>query len=214
MKQFVSVKKHLTLIVNVDMINARKEYKQKGEMKKRFASVYQFRITLEGITPPIWRRIQVPESYTFWDPHVAIQDAMGWKDYHLHKFTIINPSTGAKENIGIPNEGVEVLPEWRQKISKWSSMKNKLAKYIYDFGDSWRHTVELEKILPRENSIDYPRWIDGKRACPPEDCGGKWGYEEICRGESEYDDDFDPEYFDVKEVKFDNPDERWKKTFG
>jgi len=57
-------------------------------MKKKFDQVYQFKITLEGIRPPIWRRIQVPETYTFWDFHVAIQDVMGWLDYHLHEFEI------------------------------------------------------------------------------------------------------------------------------
>ena len=61
-------------------------------MKKKFNQVYQFKITLDEIKPPIWRRIQVPETYTFWDLHVAIQDAMGWLDYHLHEFEILNPS--------------------------------------------------------------------------------------------------------------------------
>ena len=82
-------------------------------MKKKYNQVYQFKITLEGIKPPIWRRIQVLETYTFWDLHLAIQDAMSWIDYHLHEFEMVNPSTGLKENIGIPNEDFdrEVLPD-------------------------------------------------------------------------------------------------------
>ncbi len=64
---------------------------------------YQFKITLKGIKPPIWRRIQVPETYTFWDLHVAIQDAMGWEDYHLHKFEMRHSSTGENVRIGTPN---------------------------------------------------------------------------------------------------------------
>ena len=73
-------------------------------MKKKYAQVYQFKIALKGIKPPIWRRIQVPETYTFWDLHVAIQDAMGWEDYHLHGFELANPLTGLKQKIGIPDE--------------------------------------------------------------------------------------------------------------
>ena len=76
-------------------------------MKKKFDKVFQFKITLKGIRPPIWRRIQIPETYTFWDLHVAIQDAMGWFDSHLHRFEILNPSTGMEEEIGIPDEEFE-----------------------------------------------------------------------------------------------------------
>jgi len=73
-------------------------------MKTKYNRVYQFRITLEEIEPDIWRVIQVPETYNFWDLHVAIQDAMGWQDCHLHEFILINPLTGKKTRIGIPSE--------------------------------------------------------------------------------------------------------------
>ncbi len=88
-------------------------------MKKQFERVYQFKITLRNIKPPIWRRIQVPETYSFWDLHVAIQDAMDWSDYHLHVFEIINPSTGLEIEIGIPEkefgEYGDTLDEKRKK---------------------------------------------------------------------------------------------------
>lgn len=119
--------------------------------KKDQKNIYQFKITLEGIKPPIWRRIQVPESYSFWDLHVAIQDSMGWEDYHLHEFKILNPKTGIKDNIGLPSdEGDEetILPGWKTPISSYFSASNKEADYEYDFGDSWDHKVSLEKILP------------------------------------------------------------------
>jgi hypothetical protein len=77
-------------------------------MRKKFDRVYQFKITLQGIKPPVWRRIQVPETYSFWDLHVALQDAMGWQDGHLHDFTIRNPGTRRKEQIGIPDEDFEM----------------------------------------------------------------------------------------------------------
>jgi len=196
--------------------------------EKGLGRVYQFKITLEGIKPPIWRRIQVPENYTFWGLHVAIQDAMGWQDYHLHVFEMLNPSTGSKVNIGIP-EGpldTEFLPGTQLRIADYFSMENRLAKYEYDFGDGWVHEIRLEKILPRKEGVDYPICIAGKRACPPEDCGGVWGYEsllEAIRDESHEEHErmlewlggeFDPECFDPDEVSIDDADARLKLAFG
>ncbi len=78
-----------------------------------YKNIYQFKITLQDISPAIWRRIQVPENYTFWDLHVAIQDSMGWTDSHLHAFRIKNPDTGEIEEIGIPDdEGYEDMMTW------------------------------------------------------------------------------------------------------
>ena len=189
-------------------------------MKKgKFNNVYQFKITLIDTKPPVWRRIQVPETYTFWDLHVAIQDAMGWEDYHLHEFRLKNPITGQESYIGIPDEenefplSYEILAGWQQRISDWLSMQNKRVYYIYDFGDSWEHTIVLEKVLPKEKNVRYPICLDGKRACPPEDCGSIPGYEDICRGKHEFQEhykDFDPEYFNPKEVDFDDPEEQLK----
>jgi len=200
-------------------------------MKKRFDKVYQFKITLKGIKPPIRRRIQVPETYTFWDLHVAIQDAMGWEDYHLHEFEMRHPSTGENVRIGTPTEeaeffGQEIISEHHQKIADWFSMENRIANYTYDFGDNWEHKIQLEKILPRDKNIEYPACIAGKRACPPEDCGGIWGYEEFLEAINNPDHEeheemlewvggeFDPEHFDVNEVSFDDPDKRRKFAFG
>ena len=198
-------------------------------MKRKFTNVYQFRIDLADIRPPIWRRIQVPEAYTFWDLHVAIQDSMGWLDYHLHEFEIMDPSSREKCKIGIPDEefGYEkVFPGWRRKIADYFSLENPKAKYVYDFGDYWVHNLKLEKILPREKGVKYPRCIKGKRACPPEDCGGTGGYEEFLEAimnpkHEEHEEmlrwiggEFDPEYFDPKEVVFEDPDKRFKIAFG
>jgi len=187
-------------------------------MKKRFNDVYQFKITLMGTKPPIWRRIQVPKTYTFWDLHVAIQDAMGWLDYHLHEFEIVNPKAGLKVNIGIPDDefGREVTPGWEAKIADSFSLENRRSVYTYDFGDDWRHKVELEKILPKEKGVKYPICITGRRACPPEGCGGVWGYSdflEIIRDPEHEEHEemlewaggaFDPDHFDAKEVSFDS----------
>ncbi|MDP3103334.1 MAG: plasmid pRiA4b ORF-3 family protein [Candidatus Methanoperedens sp.] len=193
-------------------------------MKRKFTRIYQFKITLEGIRPPIWRRIQVPETYTFWDMHVAIQDAMGWLDYHLHEFEILNPTNGLKVNIGLPDEEFRKrnLLDWAQKIADYFSPENPSADYIYDFGDYWQHKIQLEKIFPREKNVDYPICVKGKRAAPPEDCGGVSGYENILSilknpGHAEYEEtiewlgeEFDPEHFDPKEIYFDDPAARRK----
>jgi len=191
-------------------------------MKKQFDQVYQFKISLQEIIPQIWRRIQVPASYTFWDLHVAIQDAMGWTDSHLHEFQIKNPKTGRKVNIGTPDEdfGSKVSPGWKKKIADFFTPANSKAEYTYDFGDNWRHIVLLEDILPRRRSVDYPWCVDGERACPPEDCGGAHGYEDFLNiimdpGHEEHDSmlewtggEFHPEHFDCSEVVFDDPAER------
>lgn len=200
-------------------------------MKRKFSKVYQFKVTLKGIRPPIWRRIQVPETYTFWDLHVAIQDAMGWLDYHLHQFTVMNPATGSRDEIGIPVEDdvffddKKVYVGWRRKIAAYFSLDNPLAEYVYDFGDDWRHTVRLEKILTREKQVQYPGCTGGKRARPPEDCGGVWGYQEFLEiimnpAHEEHDEmlewaggEFDPEAFNAAEVIFDDPQKRWKMAF-
>lgn len=199
-------------------------------MKRKFNRVYQFKITLKRVKPPIWRRIQVPETYSFWDFHVAIQDVMGWQDYHLHLFEVINPWSGIKEEIGIPDEefdwDTDTLPGWKQNIAGYFSMRNVKADYIYDFGNNWRHTVKLEKILPREIGIRYPICIGGKRACPPEDCGGTWGYQDFLEIMMDLHHErheemlrwiggaFDPEAFDANGVRFDNPKKRLKMALG
>ena len=78
-------------------------------MSKKAKNVFQFKIALEGIKPAIWRQIQVPETYSFWDLHVAIQDSMGWLDYHLHQFKILNPQTENEELIGIPSGEISLI---------------------------------------------------------------------------------------------------------
>lgn len=197
-------------------------------MKRKFTRIYQFKITLDDFRPPIWRRIQVPETYTFWDLHVAIQDAMGWSDYHLHEFEILNPNNGSKVTIGLPDDDFPKrnLLDWAQKIANYFSPENPSADYIYDFGDYWHHKIQLEKIFPREKNFSYPVCIKGKRACPPEDCGGIGGYERLLdiikdpKHEEHKEtvewagEEFDPEHFDPKEVKFDDPAARLKMAFA
>ena len=199
-------------------------------MIKNINEVYQFKIILTGSKPSIWRRILVPSNYSFWDLHVAIQDSMGWLDYHLHIFEIKNPATNIKVEIGIPDEednvfGRIVLPDYEERISKYFKGNNKTAKYEYDFGDRWRHTIKFEKILPASIGEKYPKCIDGKMACPPEDCSGIGGYYNLLSilndpKNEDYSEtiewlggEFDPEKFEPKQVSFDDPKERFKLLY-
>jgi len=186
-------------------------------------TVYQFKITLKDSKPPIWRRIQVPANYTFWDLHVAIQDSMGWQDCHLHRFEFPDPTVGIPHEVGLPFEVYDddepMAPSWGYKISRWFGSRKSIT-YQYDFGDDWRHAVILEKTLPRLADTDYPICVAGKRACPPEDCGGTWGYERLLEimqdpEHEEYETlaewlggEIDSEYFDVSDVYFDDPGQR------
>ncbi len=195
---------------------------------KNIHHVYQFKISLNNFKPSIWRRIIVPSTYSFWDLHVAIQDSMGWYDYHLHMFEIKDPETNIKVEIGSPDEEFEafnrrVLADHKEKILKYFSRNNNTARYEYDFGDSWIHTVKLEKILPVTIGEKYPKCLAGKMACPPEDCGGIPGYYHMLSVLSDSNNEeytemiewlggkFDPEKFDPDNVIFDDPKERFKQ---
>lgn len=196
-----------------------------------FKQVYQFKVTLSGSRPPIWRRIQVPDNYSFWDLHIAIQDAMGWMDCHMHEFEVFNPATRATERIGIPTDepdwGEKTIGGWTRKISAYFSSDTPKAIYRYDFGDNWEHVVKLEKILLRVKDKAYPICLAGKRACPPEDCGGIGGYEELLEilADPDHDDyestldwlgepHFHPEVFVPAAQIFTDPRQRWQEAFG
>ena len=192
--------------------------------------VFQFKIELQEISPIIWRRILVPADYNFWDLHVAIQDSMGWKDYHLHHFEIRGKGKRKAANIGIPDfdrmeDLEEVYPGWEIPVFVYFNDLGLEAKYLYDYGDSWMHAVKLEGYLYQEKGIKYPICIGGERACPPEDCGGVSGYYNVLETLSDptrddYQDikmwagqDWNPEWFYKDLVKFDNPYKRWKSAF-
>lgn len=198
-------------------------------MAKKVSKVYQFKISLkatdsfgyapEGENPDIWRRIQVPENYNFRDFHLAINQAMGWDDSHLHQFLIVNPKTRYTDKIGvIDDDDSDLIPEDKVKIKQYFISPQDAATYKYDFNDGWMHDINLEKILPAVEGRRYPKCIGGKMACPPEDCGGIYGYKELLRiladpKHEEYKEhvkwlksinrkNFDPKEFKPKLVKF------------
>lgn len=193
--------------------------------------IFQFKITLAEVEPTIWRRILVPGCYTFWDLHVAIQDSMGWKDCHLHLFKITMPHKRKPTEIGIWFETefedeIAPLVAWEEQIEKYFFEPGRNAEYNYDFGDGWRHEVLLEGILMREKGTRYPQCIAGTGTCPPEDCGGPWGFDyfrQIMADPSHeeyhnmlrwYGKPFDPDEFSPEKVKFDKPKKRWQIAFN
>ena len=114
----------------------------------------QFKMTLTDVSPPAWRRIEVPAGHAFWDLHVAVQDAMGWLDYHLHLFRLPRPPSGEVHEIGIPDEdafeGEPVcLAGCVVPIAPYFEAVGRRASYEYDFGDGWIHDIELEAIARR-----------------------------------------------------------------
>ena len=140
--------------------------------------VYQFKITLRHVKPPIWRRIQVLDG-TLDELHEHIQAAMGWTNSHLHQFVIRGERYGDPEllNDGLGDDG-ETLDSTKMKLSVLLAQTRKSTKfrYEYDFGDGWEHEVVFEGASAAEPGVRYPLCIKGARACPPEDCGGPWGY--------------------------------------
>ena len=136
-------------------------------------SVVSLKVTLRGTKPPIWRRLLVPGAMTLGALHEAIQAAMGWQGGHLHVFDIDGRQYGDRRTVD------DVADENRLTLS--GVLKSGVTRfgYIYDFGDDWDHTVAIEKIQPAIDGQTYPACVAGKRNCPPEDCGGVWGYEEL-----------------------------------
>ena len=194
--------------------------------------VHQFLVVLTGTDPLVWRRIQVPAKYSFWDLHVAIQDAMGWLDYHLHEFRLLDAAERQVASIGIPTEDDPqdrpVVPGWQVPLSKFFDQRNwhaPPAMYAYDFGDDWQHVLVHEGFESADDNRKYPRCVAGEGRCPPEDCGGVHGYAEFLEVIADPDHEeheltlrwaggqFDPEAFDPAAVKFDDPKKRWKKAF-
>lgn len=170
----------------------------------------QFRISLHGIKPTIWRQFTVPSTISFKKLHDVIQIVMGWENYHLFEFHY-----GPYE-IGIPDDEFFMTDEfhWDARYKKLSTATlniNDKFTYVYDFGDDWVHQLKIEKMEELTENNNRIQCISGKRASPPEDVGGPYGYElhlEALRDENhpehesalEWRGPFNPEDFDLDEV--------------
>lgn len=170
--------------------------------------VFQLKIVLRGSDPPIWRRIQVPADMTLAGLHAVVQVAMGWQNCHLHQFEVAGVTYASDDGGGW---GPAPKDERRSTLAQVLQPGRSIV-YEYDFGDGWEHDVEVERVLGAGETTGSPTCVAGERACPPEDCGGVVGYQELLAalvdpGHVEHDGllewvggQFDPEAFHVETV--------------
>jgi len=171
--------------------------------------MYQIKVTLDGIRPPIWRRLLVPGLLSLKDLHDVLQVAVGWTDSHLHQFVARGTLYGRPDPAGF---GRGCVNENGVRLDEVLKAEKDAMIYEYDFGDGWHHKVILEKILGGAVDGAAPSCAAGARACPPEDCGGVWGYANLLKiisdsSHPEHDemlewlgDQFEPERFDISET--------------
>lgn len=174
------------------------------------ADIYQIKVTLKHSKPPIWRRIQVAGDTRLDKLHLILQEVMGWENYHLHQF-IVGGTYYGKPHPDY-DDFFEMKDEKKVRLNQIAPREKSKFTYEYDFGDSWEHELLVEKVLPPESDVHYPCCIKGKRACPPEDVGGVWGYDSFLEAiqnpaDPEHEDmlewiggEFDPEAFDLDEI--------------
>lgn len=158
------------------------------------------------------------DSITFRDLHGVIQIVMGWGNYHLYEFNVSDLHIEDSERFSVdfiwkePRPKAETAEAKRTKLSELLKTEKQKFYYLYDLGDSWRHTLMVEKVM-EDGERETPACLAGERACPPEDCGGVWGYEELLEIKKDKDhplyqerivewlgEDFDPERFDLDGV--------------
>jgi len=155
--------------------------------------VYQLKVTIKHVRPPIWRRLQVSGGASLAELHDVLQIAFGWTDTHLHQFVI----GGAYYGVPDPDE-VDWPPlqdERRMRLGDIAATTKSFV-YAYDFGDGWEHSIVVEKTLEPEPGVAYPRCLAGRRNGPPEDCGGPWGYMELLQALA---DPTHPEHAEMRE---------------
>lgn len=188
--------------------------------------LFQLKVTLRGTRPPVWRRILVSPEITLDQLHHVLQIAMGWTNSHLHQFEtpqgfVADPGFGLDQGgFGMEKMGNSK----RTTLASVLSRPRSSIRYEYDMGDGWDHQITLEKVVV----ADQPSGavcVAGKRACPPEDCGGPWGYDHLLEAvrdpqhpEHEEMSDwiepgFDPERFDPEAInkQLARLSARWKK---
>ncbi len=174
--------------------------------REKDLAALQLKVTLLDVSPPVWRRLVVPAAMTLGELHFVVNEAMGWTCSHLHEFAVGDRRFG---DPSIDPDGSGEFEDER-KISLASvATEGATLRYEYDFGDDWSHEIVVEKRLPLDPRVAYPVCTAGARACPPEDCGGPFGYADLLdalRDERHPQHDevvtwlggvFDPEGFDV-----------------
>jgi hypothetical protein len=173
---------------------------------------YQFKITLKNVSnPKVWRRIQIASDCTFEEFHRVIQYAFGWEFSHLYFFSptgynskpMIEPNSEGYEYYEMLDE--DSLDADTTLLSDIFVSEKMKFTYLYDSGDDWKHQITLEKILT-DDAIEKPLLLKGEGACPPEDCGGPWGYETL---KETLADKKHPEHKELKEWLGLRPRDNW-----
>jgi hypothetical protein len=131
------------------------------------------KLSLRGAKPPIWRRVDVPSDISLQRLHRVMQAAFGWEDYHMWVF---DTELG---RYGIADAELEIRSAASKKLHHVAPHRGDGLIYTYDFGDGWEHIIAVEEVRAAEAGVTYPRCLAGRRAGPPEDCGGIWGYAEL-----------------------------------
>ena len=168
-------------------------------------TIYRLKITLAGTKPPIWRRVLVNGSERLDRLHMILNMAMGWSDGHLHLFSVGRRSFASPDReLGFGNEREE--DEHKVRLHDLRLRAGSSFRYEYDFGDGWSHRVTVERIDASESNQCYPACIGGRRACPPEDVGGPWGYQNFIDSPERQAQfgykagTFDPEALDIDDI--------------
>lgn len=166
--------------------------------------LFQFKIQLKNIIkPPVWRKVLVPDSFSLDKLHEVIQKAFGWNNAHLYQFS--KEGYGSYPNYGVPDGASDDMKDSRKvKLSKIFDQSGQKYTYIYDFGDDWVHAITLEEI--KEGKASKAELLSGKGACPPEDCGGPWGYQRLLETLAN---PADEEHADMREWLGLNDDDIW-----
>lgn len=151
------------------MSNTRRAKPGSGVVSGR--AVHKIKIMLRGSRPPIWRRLEVPSGITLQRLHVVIQAAFGWEDYHMWVF---ETELG---RYGVADRDLGIAGATAKKLADVAPVAGSRLGYTYDFGDDWEHDIVVEAVTSAEPDVAYPRCVAGRRAGPPEDCGGIWGYQ-------------------------------------
>lgn len=140
----------------------------------RTVVVVQIKVKLRGVSkPPVWRRLRLRADTRLDRLHDAIVAGFGWQGYHMHVF-----SSGPDE-FGVPDPELGFIDERRVSLGQLIGGVGDRLGYSYDFGDDWEHEIVVEELLDADPKARYPILVAAKGACPPEDCGGPWGYAEL-----------------------------------
>ena len=150
-------------------------YRVQSEEVPVSGKVLQIKAHILDIEPPIWRRIVIPDSFSLESLHLVLQGVFGWENSHLHAFEIEGVRYGPADD---PDWGIDLESE-RDTLAGSVLRAGMVFSYLYDFGDDWRHELVIEKVLDEDPGTMYPVCLGGARACPPEDCGGPWGYQAL-----------------------------------